>query len=389
MQTTKTTITKDNKNSKNKGVPLGKGRNKDRVVTTKVVQSNAVKNRRKIRKNIINKPGKSVYKSSNYRDSLFYPELMTGVENFIPRYFLGASNVFGLHLTYTVTTNASGNFCGVYDPYILLDDSTSPSASLLFLNTNTSYTGADPGNFTNLVATSIGLYSTPLNSTAAYRLVSACVYLVAEQSILNKQGKFIGAVAPLGQQSPVNVTTPYAAYNVPTAIQAVSTIQSLTNAAESAINTDTSLLRLVWYPANLNDYDYFLINQDDGDIFNSAPDISTQFVFAGTNLGANAKVNLEFYLNYEVVPQVKSQQFRFATCRMAPEDPIGAKMQLLSNVENLARPVQAQYCVHDMKGHKTGFSYNPIKTSLGKFDNMLESNMKKFSPDEFFNINLS
>jgi hypothetical protein len=108
--------------------------------------------------------------------------------------------------------------------------------------------------------------------------------------------------------------------------------------------------------------------------------MSTQFVFYGTNLGNGGKVNIEFYANYEVIPQVKSQQFRFATCRMSPDDPITSKMILLTNNKNLARPVVSQYCADEMEGHKRGFTEVKPSNSIVK----RVGNEKRYNPEELF-----
>lgn len=322
-------------------------------------QNKGVAKRRKIRNGILNKRNVKT-SGSNYLRSLFYPELMANTENFIPRFFLGSTIPFNLHLTISITTNALGNFMGMIDPFNLLDNSLSSTNTTLFINKSAGYAGADPGNFTNLLGVALGSFQTPINTVASFRLVSSCLYIVSGAALLNRSGKIGGAIVPMLETSNVINGNPYANTNVPTAIQAFTAIESFPNYAESNVSSDKPTLRLCWYPANLHDYDFYALDSPD-DPSGSFNDQSNSFVFYGSSLGASVAVNLELYLNYEILPQINSTAFRFAKNFISLEDPIIAKAALLSDLKNVARPVIGQYCVDDMESHSHPFTNSSVQ----------------------------
>jgi len=308
---------------------------------------------------------------------LLYPELAPSLKSFIPTYFSGASIPFSIHITKQITTNASGNFVAWYDPYTLLDNTYSGSFSSFFLNNASTYTGADPGAFTNFISTSIGSYQTTVLSASQYRLVSSCIYTVLESSVLNKQGKFGGAVAVLPQQGPDSIgsaLTPLG--SLPTSVQSSTVIAGLPYYTEVQVNTTESVMRLVWYPANLHDYDYYPINDNAGENYGSLGEMSTVFLFYGLGLGNAVTVNIELYLNFEIIPQIGSSTWRFVDNYMSFEDPLKIKGNFLSVPTNVARPVISQYVGDSLMGRMPVYQApqsNEISLSKNKNPNFMRN----------------
>lgn len=107
--------------------------------------------------------------SEQYLKTLLYPENECGK---IPSRFPVPSTKVHEHLTYNITTNASGNYAFTYNPFRAGDQSSSASSSF-FLNTNAALSGSSTSGFFG--STDIGQNAMPSNMYTMYRLVSAAI----------------------------------------------------------------------------------------------------------------------------------------------------------------------------------------------------------------------
>jgi hypothetical protein len=275
---------------------------------------------------------------SHYLEALFYPEHIKSTDFFIPRFFSGSTFAFTRPVTVQITTTAAGNFFCLFDPYYLSD--TTVGASTFFANT-TDFDGIDiPAANTTLTSRAIN-YAVSAQTISSYRLVSCCLYVISNSSNQNKQGKFGGAVvpmvAPTAQVPPAAITSTIPYYRT---IQTASSMESIDNYNSTTVSGIQPNLRMVWYPCNLHDYDYFAINTSD----QTEIDQATQFVFYGMGLAASSTVNIEIYLNYELIPIAGGQFFSNVSTRISYEDPIEAKLKLLSSLDNIVTAT-ARSCI--------------------------------------------
>ena len=128
------------------------------------------------------------YKSEQeleYLVTLVHPEKAKGSK--IPSTIPVPSSSFQMHNSVTVTTNALGNACLVFNPFFL---ATSGTNSTFYVNNNAGLTGSSSSNF--FTATNIG--QTIPNVYNEYRLVSASIVVKYVGRLDIVQGVIGGAI---------------------------------------------------------------------------------------------------------------------------------------------------------------------------------------------------
>lgn len=125
---------------------------------------------------------------NNYLVDLLFPE--SAENSKIPNDFPMPTSSFQLHNQLAITTNASGNFSFMFNPFFL-ESGAAPTNSTFFLNTNVSLTGIASSNF--YTSTDAGL-TLPLSIYQKYRVVSAAIQVRYIYRLDAASGIFGGAV---------------------------------------------------------------------------------------------------------------------------------------------------------------------------------------------------
>jgi hypothetical protein len=257
----------------------------------------------------INRP----IRTSSYMLSLMNPEINMFAK--APSNYGNLSIPLHRKISLQVNTNSSGNLGIVYQPFNLLDNTTSAVDGTLALSGYSVTGGATAGVYNPVTASSTFTFNNfsqqvTAGTVASYRLVSACITIKPANNMLNLSGLIIGGFNQ-GYQINNNAITTTATAN-PT-VKSGSTSDAQTNVLTAAINdfdyfaqADMSLgeyFRSIWVPTDVHDYQFYPINDQDGqEILNQTEGTWYISVINCLNSGNATPLCIVIYQNFEVTP---------------------------------------------------------------------------------------
>jgi hypothetical protein len=285
------------KKMKDIGIKVIKPKNKKKKITTvkaakkryKIGTNNFIA--RKLGSRQIKKFSRVIPKTtkvcSEYYNALINPERALAPK--VPGQFLTATCTLKRHITVSVTANAGGKICVLWQPFNLFDDANALSG--LGVQNNVSYDGAT--NFTGGLLAQTVKFGVPASNVLDYRLVSASIVLQPQVSINTAQGKFGGASIPFAAANAAVGSQVTAS----TAVQTFSNIENYSFYAEADVCQFESL-RCIYTPLDVHDLELYPINS--GALPNTNEEAT--FIGFGTGLPASCPINIELYYNFEVTP---------------------------------------------------------------------------------------
>jgi len=193
-------------------------------------------------------------------------------------------------LTYTLTTNVLGCASIFCLPTTLSDNTIQNSTT--YVNTSATFDGV------NIIGTAPSSVYITQNLTSGsvgqYRLVSACMNIIPQASVLNQAGTIHGTMMKILGATPVTVGTPYPTVSNFTLIPNMECSKFYTPASVSAGQS----LRIIWLPDDLTDTEFVTVNSNK---YNNDPNSSGNAMIA-TIVGApaNTPFRIDIYQNFEV-----------------------------------------------------------------------------------------
>jgi hypothetical protein len=234
------------------------------------------------------KQPKGLPRVSPYYMALKHPDIVQGPK--VPHQFQADTLTMHRHVSVPITTNATGLLAGVFQPYFLA--ATGTNTSVLGIQNNVAYNGTT--TFTGGFVSQVMNYVVTANTVQGYRLVSACMDIIPQFSMLTLGGKIGAQILNYNTLTPV---VPPAALNTDVDLQTIGAISTGKPYIEAQLNQQ-EYIRMVYYPVDIHDYELYNINAT-GDITNST---DTTFNFYVSGVPAASPFNLEIYLNYELTP---------------------------------------------------------------------------------------
>jgi hypothetical protein len=305
---------------------------------------------RAINKVIRNKLAKKAFTrqigpTNSYLNNLKFPEFAMGAQ--VPQQSGTSTAPVHRHLTYSISTNATGYAAIFFQPFYLADATF--ARSTFGLQNNVAYDGAT--TFTGGLIAQPYKYAIPAGNVASFRLVSASLQIQPQIPLLNITGKIGGAVisyvAVQGQTSGTNLV------NDPL-IQTIADIEQFDYYAEADLCAQESL-RLLWLPHDVHDFELYALDTDGGVV---AQSMETTMVAYIQGAPASSNFNVEIYLNFELTPLSGSILQGMTQMNFDTTNPWPISITLRSQPQLVASAFLTQ-------GHLEDIGMSQVKSSVG------------------------
>jgi hypothetical protein len=260
---------------------------------------------------------KKISTATKYSTSIVNPEYMLKAQ--IPRQYGLYTLPINRHLTVPITANAAGLFFLGFQPYFMVDTTT--NLTTLFVNNDVLYNGAGALGAGALGQT-LPMSITP-GTVQSYSLVSASLIIQPQNNWTTITGKLGGCVFPF---NPNLTAIGAAAYNIP-AIQTTSNMQDMPHYCEADLQASESL-RFIYTITDVHDLEKYTPDYVGDSNFAVAQE--TTFFAYCNGAPANAKFNLEIYLNFEITVASGSSFSGLSTPCTSMEDPGAVHTSILN-----------------------------------------------------------
>jgi len=327
------------------------------------LQSKKTKPKRKLLPKSERRTGQMLGKNC-YLTALIEPEVNFGCR--VPVATFEKTVCLHRHLTNVVVigsnvATSTGQCAIVFQPYFLADNTSIGTNTPLAVNNALAFS-ANIGALIPGVSLGANAYSLPVGNVDSYRLVSASMHVVVLEPLLTGVGKISGAVSTLcADQWTVG---PLAANLGVAALSTQSLLENSPFYDETFIQQGGSALRFVYYPADDQDT---IGTYEINNITGKQDDKETVFIclvnLGPTLSGVQVNVNLEIYLNYEVIPSIGSVVVGMEGFSTEPTALKEHAYKTLKNNQGLiVHPFTNGTYIKDFKNIKTGSmtGYNAI-----------------------------
>lgn len=234
--------------------------------------------------------------------SLLYPELNAAKVPRRPRQSIRLHRI----LRGTITTNALGYGAIAFAPTVL----TSATGPLTSLVTNVSAT-FDPVN--GVIGTSNGVavnYQLSDNTIAEWRVVSCCMKVYTQASVLNSAGTIHSSIVPI--KNPTLVAAgPQAGYDL---FLKLPSLTGTRNYATASVSAGMGM-RSLWLPTDDCNFELVSIN------IQQSTNLQENTIVSIITGAPTTAFNYEIYLNFEVTPVSYSTCAGMETLDCGGEDP--------------------------------------------------------------------
>jgi len=241
---------------------------------------------------------------SSYERSLLFPEYVDEAK--IPGFFPIPTVSLHKKFSYTVPANASGCIAWCVNPVML--SVSSASAGYHFFNNDSTLNLISAGGGTYQSAPSFASIGVPANSFTAWRLVSASMVVTPLCSINTAQGYIANCITTRQSIATVSNTASFPNGTGTATVFGGSSIQANVDSGmyytSTRVGVDTSI-RALYVPFDPSFSQFLGLGQSRYVAYASAGDDFWWYGY-GTGLANACEVQFDFYVNYELEPDIET-----------------------------------------------------------------------------------
>jgi len=231
----------------------------------------------------------------SYLESLLYPECAHNSK--IPG-MCDLTVSIRRKVTYNITANALGAVGILWQPHYLSD--TTSAVCNFYINNNSTYDGTTTIGSTNLSSVYASQAITP-GAVQGWRLVSACISVIPQASVLNQAGSIHGAIIKSLCVPPVGAGGGYSGGS--STVTLLPNFQNHPSYREASISA-MEAMRMIYVPNDICYLDFCEMNKNQGSKDSASETNICVFDIVGA--GANAPFRVDLTWNYELEPAANS-----------------------------------------------------------------------------------